>query len=77
MRTGPLHPRLGAFAYRVMTPVFEWFYSRQGFPHPRSPYATARIKAIRAKLDRGEAAYIAGVGVSGNHNSGEIGRAHV
>jgi carbamoyltransferase len=70
MRIGPRHPRLAAAGYRLMAPVFEWFYTRQGFHHPTSKFATDRIDAVRAKLDRGETAYVAGVGVSGNHNSG-------
>lgn len=70
MRIGPHHPRLAAAGYKVMLPVFEWFYTRQGFHHPKGQYATERINAVRAKLERGETAYVAGVGVSGNHNSG-------
>lgn len=70
MRTGPRHPWLAAAGFRILSPLIEWFYTHQGYFHPTSKFATDRIRAVRAKLERGETVYLAGIGVSGNHNSG-------
>lgn len=41
-----------------------------GFHQLGSPFADARLAAIRAKLARGDTVYLAGLGAPGTHNSG-------
>src|ERR1700730_4275366 len=70
MRTGPRHPRLGRAAFRLALPLLEGFCARRGIFRANSAIAAKRIKALRAKLDRGETLYLGGICASGTHNSG-------
>ncbi|HEY4981499.1 MAG TPA: carbamoyltransferase C-terminal domain-containing protein [Pseudolabrys sp.] len=70
MRIGPRHPWLGAAGFRLALPLFERFYRRRRIFRSTSAFARARISAIKAKIERGETAYLAGVSASGTHNSG-------
>lgn len=70
MRIGPRHPWLGAAGFRLALPRFERFYRRRRIFRSTSAFARARISAIKAKIERGETAYLAGVSASGTHNSG-------
>jgi carbamoyltransferase len=66
---GPAHPRLGKFFY---TASRFWYRAKFAFQHvfdPDSHFARERIESMRARLDRGETVYLAGLGVAG-HNSG-------
>ena len=80
MRTGPRHPRLAATGFRLLRPIFEWFYARKQIYRSTSRYASARLNEVRAALDRGETVYLAGIGPAGLHNSGvaliEVSRQH-
>ncbi len=70
MRTGPRHRRLGAAGFRLALPLLERFYARKHIFRPASDFAVERLRAVRAKLDRGETVYLAGIGAAGTHNSG-------
>jgi carbamoyltransferase len=70
MRTGPRFPRLGAAGFRLTLPLFERYYAARQIYRQDSEPAQAQIAALRAKLDRGETLYIAGLGSAGSHNSG-------
>lgn len=70
MRIGPRHPRLGAALFNITRPLFERYYTKLGFYHPTSDIASSKIQLIREKIQRGERAYIGGISVGGNHNSG-------
>ena len=70
MRIGPRHPRLGRAAFRLALPLLEGFCARRGIHRASSAFAAERIKALRAKLDRGETLYLGGICASGTHNSG-------
>ncbi|HWE77486.1 MAG TPA: carbamoyltransferase, partial [Pseudolabrys sp.] len=70
MRVGPRHPRLGAAGFKLALALFEPFYRRRGIHRVDSAVARATIAAIRAKIERGETAYLAGVSAAGMHNSG-------
>lgn len=70
MRTGPRHPRLGKAGFRLSLPLFERFFERRQIFRSTSGYAAERLAAIRAKLDRNETVYLAGIGAAGTHNSG-------
>ena len=80
MRIGPRHPRLAAAGFRMLRPLFERFYASKQIFRPTSKYATERLQAVRAALDRGETVYLAGIGPAGLHNSGvaliEVSREH-
>ena len=70
MRTGPRHPRLGAAAYRTALTILEPLYALNNFHRPSSAFAAERIRAVREKLERGETAYLVGIGTAGVHNTG-------
>jgi carbamoyltransferase len=70
MRLVPRHPWLGAAGFRLALPLLERFYRRRRIYSSTSEFARARIAAIRAKIERGETAYLAGVSAAGTHNSG-------
>jgi carbamoyltransferase len=70
MRTGARHPRLGAAGFRFALPLLARFYAGKRFFRPNSDFAVQRLAAVRAKLDRGETVYLAGIGAAGTHNSG-------
>lgn len=69
-RTGPRHRRLGAVAFRLALPLLERFYAAKRIYRPASAFALKRLQAVRAKLDRGEIVYLAGIAAAGTHNSG-------
>jgi carbamoyltransferase len=70
MRIGPRHPRLGAAGFKIAKALFEPFYARRNIHGAGSDFARRRIAAIRAKIERGEPAYLAGVSAAGMHNAG-------
>jgi carbamoyltransferase len=70
MRTGPRHPWLGRTAYRLTLPLLEIYCARRGIHRAGSAFATARMRALREKLERGETLYLGGICGSGTHNSG-------
>jgi carbamoyltransferase len=70
MRIGPRHPRLGRAAFRLALPLLEGFCARRGIFRANSAFAAERIKALRAKLDRGDTLYLGGICASGTHNAG-------
>jgi carbamoyltransferase len=69
-RIGPKHPRLGALGFRVARWLFARLLRLAGFHQLDSDYARERLATIRAKLQRGETVYLAGLGPPGTHNSG-------
>jgi len=70
MRTGPRHPWFGAAGSRLALPLLERFCRRRRIFRSTSAFARAHIDAIRAKIERGETAYLAGVSAASIHNSG-------
>ncbi|HEY1461617.1 MAG TPA: carbamoyltransferase, partial [Casimicrobiaceae bacterium] len=80
MRTGPRHPRLAAAGYRLLRPLLERFYASRSLYTSTSRHAVAKLIDMRARLDRGDTVYLAGVGPAGLHNSGvgliEVSREH-
>ncbi len=80
MRTGPGHRRLGGAGFRLALPLLERFYASKKIFRQSSDFARERLRAVRAKLERGETVYIAGIGAAGTHNSGvalvEVTREH-
>ncbi len=69
-RIGPRFPRLGAAGFTIAQRSSAWLMARAGFHQITSPFATAALQRIRAKLQRGETVYLAGLGAPGTHNSG-------
>jgi carbamoyltransferase len=69
MRIGPRRPRLGAAGFRLALPLLEYYYRQRSIFRSTSRFAVKRFAALRAKLDRGETVYVAGIG-AGTHNSG-------
>jgi len=69
MRIGPLRPRLGAAGFRLTLPLIAHYYRQRSIFRSISRFALKRFAALRAKLDRGETVYLAGIG-AGTHNSG-------
>ena len=70
MRIGPSHPWLGAAGFRLALPLFERFYRKRRIFRSSSAYARERISAIKAKIERGETVYLAGVSAAGTHDTG-------
>ncbi len=70
MRNKPRHPWLGAAGFKVALTLFDPFFRRRHIHRADSEFARSRFSAIRAKIERGETAYIAGVSAVGIHNSG-------
>lgn len=70
MRLGPWHPWLAAVGFWIAFPVTKAFYAYHGYIQPSSKIAKDKIQAIRAKLKRGENAYVVGIGTGGIHNTG-------
>jgi carbamoyltransferase len=70
MRTGPRYRRLGEASFGLALPLLERFYGRKRIFRSNSEFAQQRLAAVRAKLERGETVYLAGVGAAGTHNSG-------
>ena len=69
-RIGARHPRLGEAGFRAAHWLAARLMGLAGFHQLGSDFATARIAHIRAKLDRGETVYLAGLAPPGTHNSG-------
>jgi carbamoyltransferase len=69
MRIGPRRPRVGAAGFRLALPLLEYYYRQRSIFRSISRFAVKRFAALRAKLDRGETVYVAGIG-AGTHNSG-------
>ena len=57
-------------AFRGLLPVFERFYASKQIFRATSQFASERLAAIRATLERGETVYLGGIGAAGLHNSG-------
>ena len=70
IRTRPRHPWLGAAGFRIALSLFERAYAFNNFHRPSSAFAAERIRAVRAKLERDETVYLAGIGAAGIHNTG-------
>jgi len=70
MRIGPRHPRLGAAGFKLARALFQRIYARFNIHRADSAFARRHIAAIRAKIERGERVYLAGVSAVGMHNSG-------
>src|ERR1700733_260856 len=66
---GPAHPWLGKAAFAAARPLCRFRFARKHVHEADSPFARERIESLRARLARGETAYLAGLGVAG-HNSG-------
>src|SRR5579862_9061356 len=66
---GPLHPWLGKLAFAAAHPVWRNRYARRHVHEADSPFARDVLESLRARLARGETAYLAGLGIAG-HNSG-------
>jgi carbamoyltransferase len=66
---GPAHPWLGKAAFAAARPLCRFRFARKHVYEADSPFARERIESLRARLTRGETAYLAGLGVAG-HNSG-------
>jgi carbamoyltransferase len=69
-RIGARHPRLGEAGFRAARWLAARLMGLAGFHQLGSDFARARIAQIRAKLDRGETVYLAGLAPPGTHNSG-------
>src|SRR5215213_8637015 len=69
-RIGPRHPRLGAAGFRAARWLSARLFTAAGFHQLGSEFANARIAHVRDKLQRGDTAYLAGLGPPGTHNSG-------
>jgi carbamoyltransferase len=69
-RIGPKHPGLGAAGFRVARWVGAGLLRLAGFHQLDSGYAKECLATLRAKLQRGETVYLAGLGPPGTHNSG-------
>jgi carbamoyltransferase len=69
-RIGPKHPRLGAAGFRAARWLSARLLRAAGFHQLGSDFANERIAFVRARLQRGETVYLAGLGPPGTHNSG-------
>ncbi len=70
MRIGPRHPRLGNAGFHAARWLGVQWMKTAGFHGLDSAFARDRLAGIRERLSRGEAVYLAGIGLSGTHNSG-------
>jgi carbamoyltransferase len=70
MRVGPRHPRLAAAGFHAARFFLEPYFRRRHIHRADSAFAHAKYAAIRAKIERGETVYLAGVSAAGAHNSG-------
>jgi carbamoyltransferase len=70
MRIGPRHPWLGAAGFHLTLPFLEGAFRRRHVHRADSPFARARIAAVKDKIARGDTAYLAGVSAAGTHNAG-------
>ncbi|MDO9058010.1 MAG: carbamoyltransferase, partial [Bradyrhizobium sp.] len=69
-RIGPRHKRLGAAGFRATRWLCARLFAAAGFHQLGSEFSDQRIAHVRAKLQRGETVYLAGLGPPGTHNSG-------
>src|SRR6478735_10756682 len=69
-RIGPRHPKLAAAGFRAARWLATKTMGAAGFHQLGSDFAVARIARVREKLRRGETVFLAGLGLSGTHNSG-------
>jgi carbamoyltransferase len=51
-------------------PILERFYASKQIFRPTSRFALEQLQAVRARIERGETVYLAGIGATGFHNSG-------
>ena len=70
LTTRPRHPRLGEAAFRFVLPLLTRYFARQHGYRPSSAFATERLRAVQADLERGTTVYLAGISFGGVHNSG-------
>jgi carbamoyltransferase len=70
MRNKPRHPWLGTAGFHVALALFDPFFRRRHIFRADSAFARERFSAIKAKIERGESAYIAGIAAVGTHNAG-------
>ncbi|VIO75043.1 carbamoyltransferase C-terminal domain-containing protein [Bradyrhizobium ivorense] len=70
IRIGPRHPRLAAWGYELTRRLGEASLARRGLHKVSGDFAQAKIAEIRARLQRGETIYIAGLACPGTHNTG-------
>jgi len=66
---GPRHPWIGAIGHRLSRSLIKRYAAFRGFHDAASSVAGESAASFRAKLDRGETVYLAGLGVGG-HNTG-------
>src|SRR5262249_50330066 len=66
----PRHKRLGNAGYRATRALLKRFFAGRSIHSLDSDFAAERLNTIRAKLDRGETVYLAGINCAGMHNSG-------
>src|SRR5258705_10567242 len=70
MRIGPRHKRLANAADRITRPLLRRYLAARSIHGLDSHFASERLAAVHAKLDRGETVYLAGLNCCGMHNSG-------
>lgn len=70
MRIGPRHPRLGNAGFHAARWLGSQWMKAAGFHGLDGAFARDRLADIRGRLSRGETVYLAGIGLSGTHNSG-------
>jgi carbamoyltransferase len=51
-------------------PLLERYYASRQIFRPTSRFALEQLQAVRARIERGETVYLAGIGATGFHNSG-------
>jgi carbamoyltransferase len=69
-RIRPRHPTFGKAGFRAGRWLGARLMAAAGFHQLGSEFANARIAQVHDKLGRGEAVYLAGLGLPGTHNSG-------
>jgi len=70
MRIGARNRRLGDAGYRITLGLSRRFCASRSIFSLNDEFAVERLRAVRAKLDRGETVYLAGINCAGMHNSG-------
>ncbi|MFB9262564.1 carbamoyltransferase C-terminal domain-containing protein [Bradyrhizobium erythrophlei] len=70
IRVGPRHPRFAAAGYELTRRLSEPAMARLGLHKSTSDFAKQTLASIRARLQRGETVYIAGLACPGTHNTG-------
>ncbi|MCO5129200.1 MAG: carbamoyltransferase [Xanthobacteraceae bacterium] len=69
-RIGPTFPRLADAAFRATRAISARLMARAGFHGLDSDFSRATVAAIARRLRDGETVYIAGLALSGTHNTG-------